>query len=67
MKNIIVNTSVDDLRSTLYLVNPDKQEDIQRWIKVLYQNIMYERTHKIRRSVINMLWSKIKKLEKKKA
>lgn len=65
--NIIVNTSVDDLRSSLHFYDPITSKiagKIEVNIIILKDNVAYEMKNRNRRSVINLLNSKIKQFEK---
>ena len=65
--NMLVNTSVDDIRSSLFFYDPIRSKmkgKIQDDISYLNENVKYEMKNRNRRSVINMLQSKIKQFEK---
>ena len=64
---IIVNTSVDDIRSSLYFYDPITskiRDKIETDILLLKENVIYEMKTRNRRSVLNLLQSKIKQFEK---
>ena len=56
--------SVDDLRSSLALVDPKDDEDRNRYIKYLNDELIEERRVKGRATIIWMLEAKIGKLKK---
>lgn len=58
--------SVDDLRSSLALVNPKDDEDRHRYIKYLNDELKEERQIKGRATIIRMLEANIGKLKKMK-
>jgi hypothetical protein len=71
MRDVINNTSVDDIKSTLNLLcwidenRPDRDpRKIADTITYLRRSLEYEPSYKNRISVIKMLQSKIKQLEK---
>jgi len=63
-RTLIIHTSVDDLRSSLYHINPAGKDEIKKVCSQLWDNVLYEKEHSNRSSVIKMLIVKIKKLEK---
>lgn len=60
----MVNTSVDDIRSTLHLMNPKTSEEIRKYLIYLNENFDYEVKNRNRSSVIKMLRSKINQIKK---
>ena len=56
--------SVDDLRSSLRLMNPDTNEDRNRYIKWLTEELDDEYRNRFRSTIIKMLDVKIRQLKK---
>jgi hypothetical protein len=61
---IIVNTSVDDISSSLRLINPKTGYDIREDITMLNHNLAYEAKNKNRTAVLKLLRAKINKIKK---
>lgn len=57
--------SVDDIRCSLELLNPKNHQDIESVLKYLQSSIDDEKQNKNRATVIRMIKSKIKKINKK--
>ena len=64
MSRIIVNTSVDDLISSLRLRDPKTSFEIRDTLEFLNLNLNYEVKNKNRATVIRMLQAKINKVKK---
>lgn len=65
MRNIIVNTSVDDISSSLKCsFKPSTKRDAERMVGVLWNNLRYESKNGKRIAVRRLLISKIKSLYK---
>lgn len=62
--SIIVNTSADDLRSSLKLINPKTGFEIRECTEMLNKNLDYEVKNRNRASVTGMLKSKINQVKK---
>ena len=58
--------SVDDLRSSLRLMNPETDEDRNRYIKGLTEELDDEYRNRFRSTIIKMLDVKIRQLKKMK-
>lgn len=56
--------SVDDLRSSLRLMNPETDEDRNRYIKGLTEELDDEYRNRFRSTIIKMLDVKIRQLKK---
>lgn len=56
--------SVDDLRSSLALINPKDDEDRHRYIKALNDELDDEYRGRYRSTIIKMLDAKIRQLKK---
>lgn len=56
--------SVDDLRSSLRLMNPETDEDRNRYIKGLTEELEDEYRNRFRSTIIKMLDVKIRQLKK---
>lgn len=56
--------SVDDLRSSLRLMNPETDEDQNRYIKGLTEELDDEYRNRFRSTIIKMLDVKIRQLKK---
>lgn len=56
--------SVDDLRSSLALIDPKDDEDRHRYIKALNDELDYEYRGRYRSTIIKMLDVKIRQLKK---
>jgi hypothetical protein len=65
MRNAIGNVgSVDDIRSSLALINPTEESDINKTLDWLRKSVIEERRMKNRASVIKMVKAKINVLVK---
>jgi hypothetical protein len=65
MENAIGNVgSVDDIRSSLNLMEPDKQFNIDKTLNWLRKSVIEERRMKGRATVIKMIKSKINQIVK---
>lgn len=64
MKGMIVNTSVDDIRCNLALMNPRLSFEIKDTLVMLNTNLDYEVKGKNRTSVLKMLKAKINVIKK---
>lgn len=58
--------SVDDLRSSLRLMNPETDEDRNRYIKGLTEELDDEYRNRFRSTIIKMIDVKIRQLKKMK-
>lgn len=56
--------SVDDLRSSLRLMTPETDEDRNRYIKGLTEELDDEYRNRFRSTIIKMLEAKIRQLKK---
>jgi hypothetical protein len=65
MSNTINHTSVDDMRSSVALMNPESKIEIRSVIDRLSIALSDELRNKMRTSVITLLNKKINSLEKK--
>jgi hypothetical protein len=65
MASVINNTSVDDIRSSLNLMNPIIPFDIREDIDYLRRSLNYEVKNQNRSTVIKMLQVKLRKIEKR--
>lgn len=63
-REVIVNTSVDDIRSSLAIYNPQKPSEIREALEYLNRSLVYETQNENRSTVIQMLQRKIKALRK---
>lgn len=59
---MLVDTSVDDLRSSLALMNPTTDAQIESDAQILRENISYESRNKNRSTVIKMLQVKLENI-----
>jgi hypothetical protein len=67
MKNVINHTSVDEIRSSLYHVNPTTLKDTNEFIDYMKLSLKDELENQKRISVIKMLTAKLNQLVKMKA
>jgi hypothetical protein len=63
-RDVINNTSVDDIRSSLALMNPKTRFEIRDDLDYLNRGLDYEVKNRNRSSVIMMLRAKINKIKK---
>jgi uncharacterized FlaG/YvyC family protein len=64
--NVINHTSVDDIRSSLRLMNPETSDEIRKYLDYFNRSLDFEVKNKNRGSVIRMLQAKINKVKKQK-
>jgi hypothetical protein len=60
MNRLIINTSIEDMTSSLKLMNPSTQSEASALINDLWTNLRYEARERNRSSVRKLLRNKIK-------
>jgi hypothetical protein len=63
-RDVIGNTSADDIRSSLRLLNPKSSEEIRRYTDYLNRSLDYEVKNHNRATVIKMIRAKINQYKK---
>ena len=64
MNDVINHTSVDDIRSSLRLMNPETTDEMRRYLDYMNRSYDYEVKNSNRASVIKLLRAKINQLKK---
>lgn len=59
MKRLFINTSIEDMTSSIRLLNPKEPSEAKKFIEELQYNIMVEGQNRNRSSVIKLLKNKI--------
>ena len=65
MEDVINNTSVDDIRSSLYHIDPGSPATIRDDLEYLRRSLKYEIENRNRITVIKMLKAKIRNIERR--
>ncbi|HLN56106.1 MAG TPA: hypothetical protein VK207_08940 [Bacteroidales bacterium] len=66
MKDILGNTSADDIRSSLRLMNPKSSDEIRRYTEYLNNSLDFEVKNRNRATVVMMIKAKLNRIKKQK-